>query len=300
VSSLVLELQRDALDRTIPETDLLRKALVVARKLGLPDLEAWIGRELGGYSLEDEVPAYREFRGEVKALNPFRGWIPVTFDGNDEGESLKRRKVRQPIASLCSLLEAGPDSPLLQMPIPESIQRQICGGGPLDTVVTTFIARSTVAAALDAVRNTILNWSLKLEEDGILGEGLTFTAVEKKDAASHSYNVNNFFGDVTNPQVQQGAPHSVQVLTAFTVDSDALGSFLVEFRRQLDSLSLSPEALAEAEAELETLEAQRRSPKPKSPIVRDGLKSLRSLLENAGGSVAAQLLIELGKLLGGG
>lgn len=44
--SLVEQIQADALDRTVPVTDLLRKAKVVAIKLDLPDLLAWSEAEL--------------------------------------------------------------------------------------------------------------------------------------------------------------------------------------------------------------------------------------------------------------
>jgi len=35
MSGIVIDLQRDALDRTVPVADLLRKALVAARKIGM-------------------------------------------------------------------------------------------------------------------------------------------------------------------------------------------------------------------------------------------------------------------------
>lgn len=50
MASVVIELQREALDRSIPASDLLRKALVVARKLSLPEFQSWIDRELNGAS----------------------------------------------------------------------------------------------------------------------------------------------------------------------------------------------------------------------------------------------------------
>lgn len=49
LGSVVLELQRDALDRSVPITDLLRKAYVIAKKLHITDFEVWAGQELNGY-----------------------------------------------------------------------------------------------------------------------------------------------------------------------------------------------------------------------------------------------------------
>jgi hypothetical protein len=44
-----LELQRDALERSIAVSDLLRKALVVSRKLGIDSIQEWLNSELNGY-----------------------------------------------------------------------------------------------------------------------------------------------------------------------------------------------------------------------------------------------------------
>ncbi|HBP87483.1 MAG TPA: hypothetical protein DD706_07295 [Nitrospiraceae bacterium] len=45
--------------RKIPIADLLRKALVVARKLGLKEFEWWVAKELSGYEETKDVPQYR-------------------------------------------------------------------------------------------------------------------------------------------------------------------------------------------------------------------------------------------------
>ena len=42
------------------------------------------------------------------------------------------------------------------------------------------IAKTCYLGILDAVRNAILAWSLKLEADGIVGEGLSFSPKEKR------------------------------------------------------------------------------------------------------------------------
>ena len=60
---------------------------------------------------------------------------------------------------------------------------------------------------MSTVRNKILDWALLLEENGIVGEGMTFTEVEKQTAQStqviNNY-TNNFYGTVTDIDVEQG------------------------------------------------------------------------------------------------
>ena len=53
MNSLIIELQRDALDDNISVANLLRRALVVFRKLKLPAPEKWINLELRGY---EQIP----------------------------------------------------------------------------------------------------------------------------------------------------------------------------------------------------------------------------------------------------
>ncbi len=80
MEGIVLELEREALDENVSIEVLLRKAYLVARKLKLTDFEEWINNEQNGY--EGEGPEYRMIRGEYKALNPYRGWIPVVLSAN--------------------------------------------------------------------------------------------------------------------------------------------------------------------------------------------------------------------------
>ena len=59
---------------------------------------------------------------------------------------------------------------------------------------------------LDLVRTTVLEWALKLEEDGMLGEGLSFSTKEKERASSNTYNIKTFIGEMSNSQVYKRSP----------------------------------------------------------------------------------------------
>jgi hypothetical protein len=72
-----------------------------------------------------------------------------------------------------------------------------------------------------------------------------------------------------------------------------------EVRQSIDELGLADDAKAEAESDLDTLDAQLSSPRPKATIVRESLRSLRNVLEGAAGSLLAskfltKLLVFLG------
>jgi len=99
MSSLVEELQRDALNSKVRVSDLLRKAKTIAVKLDLPELAAWVEKELGGYN-GSEPPAYRFIRGQVKAHDPFSGWVPVIFHDATREELYSTVRLSQRVAEL--------------------------------------------------------------------------------------------------------------------------------------------------------------------------------------------------------
>src|SRR3954454_15220968 len=59
------------------------------------------------------------------------------------------------------------------------------------TDVKHNISRSAFAGVMDAVRNSILDWSLKLEEAGVHGEGISFSKAETEKARAVTINIGN-------------------------------------------------------------------------------------------------------------
>ena len=103
MSSIVLDLQNEV---TKPDCDIvsvLRKAHLIAIKLGLTDFDKWIFCELNGYQNEDTVPDYRKIRGLLKALNPYRGWIPTAMYDEELENEICRISVRNSVSEIISL-----------------------------------------------------------------------------------------------------------------------------------------------------------------------------------------------------
>src|SRR5262245_16723243 len=76
VSSIVLELQREATDHRTALGHLLRKDLVLSTKLELSRWAKWCKAELNGHSVGHTVPGYRVVHGELKMFNPYNGvWM---------------------------------------------------------------------------------------------------------------------------------------------------------------------------------------------------------------------------------
>lgn len=203
MEGMVLELERDALDEDVSIEVLLRKAYLVARKLKLTDFEEWINNEQNGY--EGEVPEYRMIGGEYKALNPYRGWIPVVLPAN-VAKVISKVPLHNSISSLYDVYNTseGSISFTVGAEITEFLNKSSDG---FDTKFSFYSSRSEIYRIISTVRNKILDWALLLEENEIYGEGVTFTEKEKEIASTtkviNNY-TNNFYGNSSEVDISQG------------------------------------------------------------------------------------------------
>lgn len=294
-SSLVRELQQDALNPEVRVSTLLRKALVVARKLNVREIEEWINRELSGYPTEVEHPEYRHLHGEVKWRNPYHPWTTVVFGDGVRRERLAARPCGQGVGQLEALLtNRGHDGEFVIHYPPELAHKASEGWA---NEMALFVSAAAVSGVLDAVRDALLKWALELEARGIVGEGLSFTDAEQKTAATMATNVAHIYGPVQNYQVQQGSDQSTQTaIVVSPLDLDKVSEIVRAITQGMATLKLSHEAEAELKADVATMQAQLGSPTPKPGVIRECLQSARRVLEGAGGSAAGELAIRIGAL----
>lgn len=187
MQSLVLELQHNAADGSKPLPDVLRKARMVASKLSLEEINIWIGHELHGYTDGAQVPSYRVLHGDVRAHNPYNGVLmPVRVGDPATQESLSVVHIRQSAGSLYDLVTAQSDHLQVQFSHQQLAVLQKWFGKDEASWMIPFrrLAKSQISEILDAVRSRLLDWTLELENNGILGEGMTFTQQEKQAASS--------------------------------------------------------------------------------------------------------------------
>jgi hypothetical protein len=94
-------------------------------------------------------------------------------------------------------------------------------------------------------------------------------------------------GRMENSQIQQGATASSIKASFGATEVGALKELLEDIRSNLSSFNFGSSDEQEAFSELDTLDAQARSPKPKTSIIRESLVSLRHVLEHAAGHAVA-------------
>lgn len=213
MSSLVEELQRDALDSMVSVSDLLRKSLVIATKLNLGEFKTWVEQELNGYADTRQVPEYRTVRGRVVAFNPARGYIPAIIPDPALAELLSIRHETSSAGAIESL--AACQGTTLVSDFAPDVLTRLMETQRYPLIPQVEIAKTCYLGILDAVRNAILAWSLKLEADGIVGEGMSFSPKEKKLASEQAADlcptVNYItIGHMDNSSIQQGTQRSRQ------------------------------------------------------------------------------------------
>lgn len=102
---------------------------------------------------------------------------------------------------------------------------------------------------------------------------------EQKRRNPRSSQTIHIHGDVTGSTIQQGNYN-----TATTTYQSDVRQVVEEIRSVLSAAKLTPNAKQELKAEIETVEAQLKSPRPKHVIIKESLVSARHILEHAFGA----------------
>lgn len=287
MSGLILEIQNGALDKDVAVSDLLRKALAASKKLDIDEMVAWIENELNGYRSASDLPEYRKLRGRLRVWNPYRGYQPLNMS-KEMADVAERLWLYDSAAALETAIARNDDGVVFSLDA--SKKNALMNGMEIPLEPSMYVPAGSLVGILNSVRNYILNWALELEKKGIKGDGLSFSAKEVHAAAQVSYVTN--IGTMNNSQLQQS---SSGAQTYTNGDVAPLLSLMEELISRLGEL---PEDLrGEARSDVETVISQVNSPKPKAGIIKEAIKSLRSILENAaGGILSSDMLPRLVKI----
>lgn len=293
MKSLVLELQAKAVDRDTTVTELLRLAKMVAVKLGLQEFEQWVNSELNGYS-GTPIPPYRVVRGQMKAVNPFNGLIPVQFPDDDLAKSASEKNLMQRISEIEALAAQGNGN--LMMPLPDEMQGILQKLFRQNMEFKLTFQPIVLVGVVDAVRNVILDWSLTLEKNGILGEGMSFSK-EDKDKA-HEQGVSYHIGSIENFTGALGNVSGGQVnATTTVINVERVEKLLTQIDQNIDAFGLTEDDKTRV---VETVGDVRASIKG-GTFASHGfalLSTLKEIFEHtAGHLLAAGVLHELAKIL---
>ncbi|WP_277981138.1 hypothetical protein [Sphingomonas phyllosphaerae] len=189
MTGLVEEIQAHAIDRNASVADLLRKVKLAAVKLKLSDAVGWVDQELNGCAYDAEIPEYRVIRGSIFSHSPYHGQRELSGDP-ETIVKLSTQELREPIASLEDLVAAKEPSTLM-IKLDEAVIHRIgqANGGRHFPIYIHFTS-SVLVSIIDRLRNMAFDWAVALEQQGILGEGITFSVAEKEKAATAAMTIN--------------------------------------------------------------------------------------------------------------
>ncbi|CAA6823002.1 MAG: Unknown protein [uncultured Sulfurovum sp.] len=282
--SIVLSLQKNIISGDVNIKDLLREALVIASKLKLNDFKAWINNELKGYPNRQEVSIYRIISGEVKLWNPYQGWqsIPADIAGVLNETLASTLYLTQSIAEVEDLI-LKKDSESLAFSFPEELAKTLRKALNLNVKFAIFTHRSSLRSIVEQVKTTLLEWSIKLEEEGIIGdENMSFSNEEKNKAQKniHIENFNGVMGDIENIGNVSTGDYNQNIATI----NNTLNTKIDSIIEQIEKLPLSDkkEIIHEINENREDKEAL--------------TKTLGNLITK--GSEVATILPAIGELLG--
>lgn len=281
--ALVPELVNMASDPAVSTSDLLRRALVVARRLDVPDLVDWITSELEGYR-DRPVPDYRSIKGRPQVFNPYHGYQPLILPTPEWADAVSTANVGQSVPELEQLAQSKTG---VRMTFSAKLEHQLMEGMDLPLTPSLGLATVQIHGIVEKVRSQILKWALDLECRGVLGEGMTFTQKEKQTVQEQHYH----FGNVSGSQIQIGSSGSTQTQANPTTGADLenLRGLIEALGTALDRGAVQGDAADELRAELATLKAQASSPKPKWEIIRATARTIKTVAEGAAGNILGEL-----------
>nr|WP_249816387.1 hypothetical protein [Bradyrhizobium sp. 180] len=282
---MIEEIQKEAIDPTIPVSTLLRKVRLAAAKLKLDTVEDWVSNELDGY--ETAVPAYRMMKGTVRYNNGYTGWQMLLGDTS----SFSEKGNGQPVAQIEAMLEPA-DNRTFQIQFSGKLAEIIskaAGGGQASYAL--FIDRAQLSGVLSAVRNLVLDWAINLEKSGIKGDGMSFSEKEKRIAESSAAGIT--IGTIHSLVGSIGNHNSVGSITVGTISIDAARSVVSQLRANAAALAELTADPAGFNERLQKVEQEVMKPKPDPSLVKAALTDIRAALSGAAGNLIASGAVTL-------
>lgn len=280
--SVVLDLQNDAMNREIKVSDLLIRSYVIAKKLEIKEFEIFINLELNGYDgVIDKLPNYRLILGELVASRyPFPGYIPFAIHEPSLNGIIRTARISKPLSEIENYYDDMETFIIVKL-APEIINFLNQYGDTRSFVPEIHLYKPQIQGILDSVRMIILDWTLELEKDDILGENLTFSSEEKAKANEHVTNYIN----IINSQLQVNTLNSTQNMQ---INTENVETLMESINDSLDELELSSNDVENVRSEIENIKSQLESSETDNSIIIRGLKTIGRIMENSSGNLLAE------------
>lgn len=280
-------------DSSVKTSDLLRKVQVAARRVGAPEVEAWVKRELNGYGSDDKLPTYRTMVTVVTGLftGPVQSRITQALPPHPEFADDFTVRMKQPLVELETFADADEDA-RVEWPAWRVKAYESTGVFGIEFFglfsVWNVISRPSLRGVIDTVRNKAMEFALDLQAD-YPEAGTTGGPTVETDTglATTVYNVtNNIYGSGTN------------IATGRDIkQKNRIQGNREKFVREMLKLGLSAEASGEYATAVDEGGVEGDMARSFIERVKSGAVTFTG---NVSASVVGGALIELGKLYVGG
>jgi len=286
-NSLILQIQEAALDSHSSVTDALRRAKVACAKLRLSEFGDWIDLELEGYMDKpaESLPEYRKLHGIPKVFNPYQGWQAIMFQSSEALQNVSFAPVGMSISAIENSLRDTKAEGEFHFPCAPELQQRLMKSlnwGPSD--IQIVLSTPQVQNIIDSVRNILLTWTIEMERQGVLGQGLVFNHEErKKSVIATAQTVNNInIGQVGSfVQTAENAVIQGEIDSTINLRND-VRSLTDQVEQLLPASNLSQQLQDQTHAALNELKDAVESAEPDTGRVQRGLQALRRVLAPAG------------------
>lgn len=244
--SAVLMLQKNIITGNKSITELLREALFIATKLNLKDFRTWLNNELKGYDHETPVADYRKLHTSLKFHNPYQGWISAIIENVELTQVINYINIKQPISEIEYLCSCETDN--FKMDISDHQTKMLMETFNTDFEPRQVISKVQLVGIIEHVKTLLLEWALKLEQEGILGDdNMAFTPHEKEKAKEtiHIENFNGVMGDVEHLGNLSTGDHANNK-SNITITNNKIDQLIQELRKL--EFSNKQELIAELQA----------------------------------------------------
>lgn len=289
MSSIVLELQKEVISPNCDVLNLLRKAHIIAQKLQLEQFDEWILSELNGYKNNNTIPEYRCISGSLKGWNPYHGWLTVTLLDKSLEKVLCTKREGDSLGALIELEKKSDGVFLFYFNAELNSIVNSLREFPLPTRYSLHCSTHQIKSIIEQVKNTILEWTIKLEKEGILGEEMQFNSEEKESAKRIPQTINIYGsanvinGDAANSAIVAGNENTIQ----YTIEKANKAISEIESSLNKENIpSEDKETAMEMIAEIKEKVSQNK----KASIVKSAFIGLLNFVGEVGASLTAALI----------
>jgi len=210
-----------------------------------------------------------------------------SFESAKQLENMSFAPIGMAISAIETLVLNAKTTGVFHFPYPPELQQRLMKAlnwGPSNIQIE--LGYTQVTSLIDAVRNIILEWTIDMEKQGILGNDLSFTPEERvKSAAVTAQTVNHNIYNIE--KVGAFVQHAEQSLVQGGVEStvaltEGARDLVKQVEQLLPAAKLPSEVQQDVRATLDELNEATEGSNPDVGRVQRGLNALRRVLAPAG------------------